>query len=400
MQKKSVLIIMAATAAMLFGGCALRDFGSHSIQLKTQYAGETIDICPKAVRTYLNMTDEKEIAAYLMQTSNAAQDYMETIFSWEGDESTSYTVHFSETEDFEDEVTYETQMTSLYKAGVFVPGKKYYWKVTGNADGSDSAVDSFQVLDEPVRYITTDETFNVRDLGGWKTEDGKTVKYGLIYRGGKINNQGGDYGLSEEDQRVFRDLLGIRGEIDLRITGRDDGGQTMSVFGSDVNYIKTPMQGYNYILPNFKQETPVQRECPDEFVKSVGEVFHFLADEDNYPVYFHCNAGADRTGTIAFLINGLLGVSREDLTKDFELTSFSSVGKRWRSDIVDGEFTDTGVMQDDTDNYVAWDHMIDQMLSDYGTESGKLSDAIQNYLQTACGVTTQEIEKICQMMLD
>lgn len=100
------------------------------------------------------------------------------------------------------------------------------------------------------------------------------------------------------------------------------------------------------------------------------------------------------------MINGLLGVSEEDLTKDFELTSFSQGGRRWRSDIVNGEFTANGVMQDDNDNYVAWGHMIEQLMNQYETESGTLSDAIANYLQTACHVTESEIEMIKEMMLE
>ena len=386
--------------ALCMGACGFGDFESHSIVLDTEYQGDTIDICSSAVRNYLNLTDEKEIAAYLVDNNKSAQDYMMTKFAWEGDGSTSYTVHFSENEDFVDEVTYETEDTAIYNQGVFVPGRTYYWKVTGDAQGSDSKVDTFTVLDAPVRYITMEEGFNIRDLGGWKTEDGRMVKYGQIYRGGRVNNRGGNTVLSDEDLRVFRDLLGIRGEIDLRIAGHDDGNQTMSVFGSDVNYRKAPMQGYNYIFPNFKQESPIPRECQSEFVTSVGEVFHFLADQKNYPVYFHCNAGADRTGTVAFLINGLLGVSEEDLTKDFELTSFSQGGRRWRSDIVNGEFTANGIMQDDNDNYVAWGHMIEQLMNQYETESGTLSDAIANYLQTACHVTESEIEMIKEMMLE
>lgn len=39
-------------------------------------------------------------------------------------------------------------------------------------------------------------------------------------------------------------------------------------------------------------------------------------------VYFHCHGGSDRTGTLAFLIEALLGVSESDLSKDYELTSF------------------------------------------------------------------------------
>ncbi len=49
-------------------------------------------------------------------------------------------------------------------------------------------------------------------------------------------------------------------------------------------------------------------------------------------VYFHCYSGADRTGYISMLIEGLLGVSEKDCSIDYELTSFcSSVGDRYRT---------------------------------------------------------------------
>ena len=45
-------------------------------------------------------------------------------------------------------------------------------------------------------------------------------------------------------------------------------------------------------------------------------------DEKNYPIGFHCIAGADRTGSLAYLLEALLGVSDEDLVLDWELTAF------------------------------------------------------------------------------
>lgn len=399
--KRKVLVAMAVCLSALgIGGCSMDMFESHSITLTTEYKGDTIDICPEITRDYLALENEEEIASYLGTYTGMKADYMNIAFSWAMDDSDVYTVHFSENKDFTDEVTFETESNKLTNQGIFVPGKTYYWKVTGDAPDSDSKVDKFKILDEPVRNITLEEGFNVRDIGGWKTEDGKKVRYGMIYRGGKINNRGGNEGLSEYDHYVFEDLLGIRGEIDLRITGQDDDKQTMSVFGNKVAYIKTPMHGYAHIIPGFLEEGELVRASNDEYVKSVGEVFHFLANADHYPVYFHCNAGADRTGTIAFMINGLLGVSEEDLTKDFELTSFSDGGKRWRSNIKDGKFTDDGVMQDDAMNYVAWGKMIKLLNEQYGVDGGTLSDTIENYLKTACGVTDAEIQAVKDLMLE
>ena len=60
-----------------------------------------------------------------------------------------------------------------------------------------------------------------------------------------------------------------------------------------------------------------------QYQESVKKIFELLADTDNYPIYLHCEGGADRTGVICYLLNALLGVSDEDLLTDFELTSFS-----------------------------------------------------------------------------
>ena len=181
----------------------------------------------------------------------------------------------------------------------------------------------------------------------------------------------------------------------LRTQDADDGSQTGSVFGYNVFYDKTTLTQYSYIFPNFKQDSPYPREYDRRSQYSIREIFRVLSDENNYPAFFHCNAGADRTGTVAFLINGVLGVSYEDLTRDFELTS-----GRYRSAIVDGTFAEDGVMQDNAGNYIAWDKMYQTMMKDYGTEDGTLASAIENYLVTVCKVKEQEIESIKSIMLE
>ena len=63
---------------------------------------------------------------------------------------------------------------------------------------------------------------------------------------------------------------------------------------------------------------------------AVIETFRFIFDNviHNTPLYFHCTTGADRTGTVSLLIEGLLGVSQSDCDKDYELTSFCVNRKR------------------------------------------------------------------------
>lgn len=172
--------------------------------------------------------------------------------------------------------------------------------------GSDVA-GTLKPLDT-LRWIRTrdssTEAWNVRDLGGWACDGGK-VKYGLLIRGGK---------LAAADRAVLVGELGIQHDLDLR--GREGGGSddepdmTESPLGSDVWYTRTQQYAW-YAL------TPV--ETWQSYLRCVID-----AVTHREPVYFHCTAGADRTGTLACILEGLLGMSQSDIDKDYELTCFYS----------------------------------------------------------------------------
>lgn len=161
---------------------------------------------------------------------------------------------------------------------------------------------------DAMRWIRTRdgsaEAWNVRDLGGWAC-DGGTVKYGLLIRGGSI---------SAADRAVLVGQLGVQHEIDLRgKEGRDpsDGDvATESPLGSDV-WFTIADKAASYAL------TPV--ETWQLYLRCVID-----AVTHREPVYFHCTAGADRTGTLACVLEGLLGMSQSDIDKDYELTTFYS----------------------------------------------------------------------------
>lgn len=161
---------------------------------------------------------------------------------------------------------------------------------------------------DALRWIKTQESlavaWNVRDLGGWAC-DGGTVKYGLLIRGGRI---------TAEDRDVLVGELGVQHEIDLRgMEGRDpsDGDVvTESPLGNDV-WFTIAQKAAMYAL------TPV--ETWQTYLRCVID-----AVTHREPVYFHCTAGADRTGTLACVLEGLLGMSQSDIDKDYELTTFYS----------------------------------------------------------------------------
>lgn len=161
---------------------------------------------------------------------------------------------------------------------------------------------------DALRWIRTRENsaeaWNVRDLGGWAC-DGGTVKYGLLIRGGRI---------SAADRAALVGQLGVQHEIDLRgREGRDpsDGEvATESPLGSDVRFTIAD-KAASYSL------TPVATW--QLYLRCVID-----AVTHREPVYFHCTAGADRTGTLACVLEGLLGMSQSDIDKDYELTTFYS----------------------------------------------------------------------------
>ncbi len=339
-----------------------------------------IDICDDVIRAYLDAQTVNQQYTILAEYSGAPYDYQVVEFDWSRDMSTEYTLTISEKADFSNAITSKI-MTGYLDNTILVPGKTYYWKVTGNISDKALGGGKIKVKDAPVRWTKINGSGNVRDMGGWKTESGKTVRYEMLYRGKALD------GITEDGINTVKQL-GFKTEIDIRATRNTRTPPTIS--GMKYKFFSTEAQ-YDIIFSSGLAE---------EVKNNYKEIFKLLSDEKNYPIFTHCSAGADRTGTFAFITNGLLGVSYEDLTRDFELTSFSSSGKRWRGAGKGSTFAANDlVMQEDSNNYVAWGKLYKEMMSRYGTGDGKLSSAIENYLISYIGVPKAQIDSFRSIML-
>lgn len=239
-----------------------------------------------------------------------------------------YTIELSLSKDFSDSVSYSTTDTSIDIYNLFI-GSTYYWRVNAKYTTGKSKVCYTAMLstsEAAPRNLYVDGITNVRDLGGWMTADGGTVRQGMIYRCGRLNKSGVSepiIQITEKGIDTMRNQLGIRSEIDLRMkvdpNGNPEvGGITSSPLGEDINYYNVELQwdNGNFLLYN---------------VEAVKEFFHLAADESNYPFIFHCNIGTDRTGMFAFLINGMLGVDEEDLYRDYLFSNFGAIEGNARS---------------------------------------------------------------------
>ena len=200
-----------------------------------------------------------------------------------------------------------------------------------------------------VRMIYTPSVWNVRDLGGWACAGGR-VKYGKIFRGGHFGS------ITDADKSTLVNWLGIATDIDLR-NNSETGSITTSPLGSSVEYFHQSLDFYANAVNTSAASART--------VAVLKKVMSCVAT--NKPCYFHCMSGADRTGTIAYLLLSLLGVSQSDKDKEYELTAFSDEadGKRFRSsnyNVTNGNgwyplikyFRDNYTGENDNEKVAAW----------------------------------------------
>ncbi len=235
-------------------------------------------------------------------------------FTWRAEGAAAdaeYTLSVSETERMDDAWEFSTaEMTvDVYNLKV---GTTYYWTVSAGNVESGKAV--FTTKSGGPRNLYVDGVANVRDLGGWQGANGP-VRQGLLYRCGRLNaNYSGEQTITEAGIAMMRDTLKIKTEIDLR-GGSDDaseyGNKNESMLGSTVAYHHI---GMNWNGNLFTLNKP-----------QLKEVFSLLADPSNYPIIFHCSIGTDRTGIIAYMIGGLLGVAEADLCRDYLFSNFAYI---------------------------------------------------------------------------
>ena len=312
----------------------------------------TLDQMPEKITAL-----SSKVAVEWHQCPEAVRNYLANVTYDPSDYSTSQIDNYAPA----------TAVVSNYKPiGQTAGGVTHYNEVpnTPTPFASGGKAGTLKPLDT-LRWIRTTAgatAWNVRDLGGWAC-DGGTVKYGLLFRGGK---------LAAEDRAVLVGELGVQHDLDLR--GREGGGagdepeMTESPLGNDVWYTRTQQYAWYALTPVASWQTYLR--CV------IDAVTH------REPVYFHCTAGADRTGTLACVLEGLLGMSQSDIDKDYELTCFYS-----------GTGTDANARRR---NETDWTGLITEI---NGLSGSTFRDKCVNFV-ASLGFTAEEINAYRAAMID
>lgn len=266
------------------------------------------------------------------------------------------------------EIVFHGETDGIYtaEAGNFLARTAFYWKVVTDDGIEESEIRSFTTADDYPRTIFAQGTANIRDLGGLPTYDGMRIRQGRLYRGGALeSNVDTHYRLTERGKHVLRDVVKIKTELELR---REAIGINFeSAIDPSVQYLQIIGRGYDLFFE-------------EEWRDNCRKFLELFADESNYPIHFHCIAGADRTGTLAIYLEMILGVPRKYLDLDYNLTSLTITDKRAVGTV--------GIIDD---FLVGW--------SGQDEERYAQEQAIRFYLEK-CGGDPQTLERLRRNLLE
>ncbi len=292
-----------------------------------------------AVQFFMKASD----ARFSEKTSCITQAFFDDSLSYRPDQPAGKTIFFSYAKAKEAEVSLREAndaASPVFAATVplkegkgqctftnLLPGKTYRYIVKS---GERTISSGTFATEGQLRMIAIDGGFNIRDLGGWKGLDGHRVKYEWIYRGGSLGGTDKDGQRSDISSEGKAELqrLGIMAQLDLR-AATDSGKYTGegSLHSYSAGEAPLPSMDFNNTMTDYgayNQDMSV--------ISDVAWIIYEL--QHGRPVYFNCRQGADRTGTIAFLLEGLLGcyehsnaAGGNQMALDYELTGFSQANR-------------------------------------------------------------------------
>ncbi len=192
------------------------------------------------------------------------------------------------------------------------------------------------------RSVPMDSVQNFRDLGGYISREGKTVKWGKVFRSGELSK------LSESDS-IRLDNLRIKTIIDLR-TGKEAQAAPTGYTRANVRWIPVSIgrlaEASRRVIDGRIRKGDAGVYMEDEYLQFVtdnsgqfAKILELFQDERNYPILISCSYGKDRTGFLAAMLLAALDIPRETIMEDY-MTSNQCIDTRHLVDLVSHLSTD------------------------------------------------------------
>ncbi|WP_236234248.1 tyrosine-protein phosphatase [Pseudomonas tohonis] len=242
---------------------------------------------------------------------------------------------------------------------------------------------------EAQRLFALPSVPNLRDLGGYRTADGRTVKWGLLYRAGTLD------ALEEADQRELQRLQ-LRRLVDLRSRQEIDDAPDRLPPELAALRVEMPVRAGTIDVRELSRRInggdvgdlrldDLLVDANRSFVREHRQVFsdwlHGLLDEQGTPVLYHCTAGKDRTGFASAILLLALGVPEGTVMQDYLASNpyledrNRRIGERVRQ--ASAGRTDPAILQpllEVRPRYLQ--AALQAMREDYGTVEGFLRDGL------------------------
>jgi hypothetical protein len=251
--------------------------------------------------------------------------------------------------------------------------------------------DLLPTASEPVRLISLEAVHNFRDLGGYYTASGRRVRWRTLFRADGL------YRLTPDDV-IALEPLGLRTVIDLRSAAELDERGRFPVDAHPVIFRHLPIVDATWAqvdVPEYTTDEDFLIWAYQEML-TVGAprfvaAFEALAEPGALPAVFHCAAGKDRTGILAALLLGALGVSHDDIVTDYTLTVEGMARFRAWAEIHWPEFAERMAAMPTAFGQAlpdAMSHIVDELRAEHGSirdyvRSIGVSEATLETLETA-----------------
>ena len=256
-------------------------------------------------------------------------------------------------------------------------------------------------LREDTRKLPFTGAHNFRDLGGYKTSDGKTVKWGKVYRSDNLHS------LTDEDLK-YMERLNIKSVVDFR--SDEERNEEPDRLTPDMTPILLPIK--------FEPEGVTENLTRDltfgnldssnllrdfniilikEFTEEYREFFRHIVDNGGEPFVLHCTAGKDRAGFGSAMILTVLGVPREKIIEDYLLTN------TYVSDHVDRKLLETELktfFRADSDNLRKINFVEERYIQAAFDTIDSHWGGMDQYISEGLNLTEEDIDKIRNYYLE